>query len=67
MHERRRRKRSDAARERALGLIPMAVSFAFQSSARYDLVNAVNVDNDALGGPIAPNAFAAPSPPSGGR
>ena len=50
-----------------LGLVPMAASLVFLSSARHDLVNAVNVYNDALEGPIAPNAFDAPPPPPGGR
>ena len=50
-----------------LGLVPLAVSLAFQGSARYDLVSAINVYNDALEGPIAPGAFDAPPPPPGGR
>ena len=33
----------------------------------HDLDNAVNIYNDALEGPIAPNAFDALPPPPGGR
>ena len=50
-----------------LGLIPTVVSAVFASSARHDLLNAVNVYNDALEGPIAPDAFDAPPPPPGER
>jgi hypothetical protein len=50
-----------------LGLLPMAISLGFSLSARHDLVNAVNVYNDALEGPIAPDAFHPLPPPPGGR
>lgn len=50
-----------------LGLVPMLASLVFFTSARHDLVNAVNVYNDALDGPIAPDAFDAAPPPPGGR
>ena len=50
-----------------IGLIPMVVSAALSNSARHDLVNAVNIYNDALEGPIAPDAFDALPPPLGGR
>ena len=50
-----------------LGLVPIVVSAVFFNSARHDLESAVNVYNDALEGPIAPNAFDALPPPPGGR
>jgi hypothetical protein len=50
-----------------LGLVPLVVSAAFFNSARHDLENAVNIYNDALDGPIAPNAFDALPPPPGER
>jgi hypothetical protein len=50
-----------------LGIASMAASLAFSYSAHHDLVNAVNVYNDALEGPIAPRAFDALPPPPGGR
>ena len=49
-----------------LSLIPLVASAVFFNSARHDLENAVNIYNDALEGPIAPNAFDA-LPPPGGR
>jgi hypothetical protein len=48
-----------------LGLLPMAISLGFSLSGRHDLVNAVNIYNDALEGPIAPDAFHPPPPPGG--
>jgi hypothetical protein len=50
-----------------LTLIPIVASAAFFNSARHDLDNAVNIYNDALDGPIAPNAFDPLPPPPGGR
>ena len=50
-----------------LGLIPIVASAVFFNSARHDLDNAVNIYNDALDGPIAPNAFDPLPPPPGGR
>jgi hypothetical protein len=50
-----------------LGLVPMATSLVLLLSAQHDRVNAVNVYNDALEGPIAPDAFQAPPPPPGAR
>src|SRR5262249_2422039 len=50
-----------------LALVPLLASAVITPSARHDLVNAVNVYNDSLEGPIAPDAFDAPPPPPGGR
>lgn len=50
-----------------LSLIPIVASAVFFNSARHDLDNAVNIYNDALDGPIAPNAFDPLPPPPGGR
>jgi hypothetical protein len=63
---------NDSGRGRALGvawlgLIPLVASAVFFNSARHDVENAVNVYNDALDGPIAPDAFAPLPPPPGGR
>jgi len=51
----------------SLNLVPMFVSAVLVTSARHDLVNAVNIYNDALEGPIAPDPFAPLPPPPGGR
>jgi hypothetical protein len=50
-----------------LGIASMAAALAFSGSARHDFVNAVNIYNDSLEGPIAPGAFDALPPPPGGR
>jgi hypothetical protein len=50
-----------------LALVPLLTSLVIATSARHDLVNAVNIYNDALEGPIAPDAFEDPPPPPGGR
>jgi hypothetical protein len=50
-----------------IGFIPMVASIVLSTSARHDLVNAVNIYNDALEGPIAPDAFDPLPPPLGGR
>ena len=50
-----------------LSLIPIVASAVFFNSARHDLDNAVNIYNDALDGPIAPDAFDPLPPPPGGR
>lgn len=50
-----------------LGLLPLVASAVLLASARHDLVNAVNIYNDALDGPLAPDAFAPAAPPPGGR
>jgi hypothetical protein len=41
-------------------IVPNLVSLFFTSSARQDLENAVNIYNDGLDGPIAPDAFDEP-------
>jgi hypothetical protein len=51
----------------ALAIIPMLAAAVIVASARHDLANAVNLYNDALEGPIAPDAFEPPAPPPGGR
>jgi hypothetical protein len=50
-----------------LGLVPIIASAVFFNSARHDVENAVNIYNDALEGPIAPDAFDPSPPPPGAR